>query len=52
MALRELPSLAVPETQKRAFSEADVHSSLFEPDMVSLGYPARTTTQADGEYFV
>lgn len=52
MARRQLPSVAVPETQKRVLSEADVHSSLFEPDMAALGYPARTTTQADGEHFV
>ena len=50
--LRTLPSDEVPHEQKRRYSEADVHSSLFEPDMVSLGYPTRTTTQADGEYFV
>lgn len=52
MPLIHLPSLDVPEAEKRAFSEADVHSSLFEPDMRTLGYPARTSSQADGEYFV
>lgn len=29
-----------------------MHSSLFEPDMAALGYPPRSSTQADGEYFV
>jgi type I restriction-modification system DNA methylase subunit len=47
-----LPSLDVAEAQKRTFSEADVHSTLFEPDMRALGYPPRTSSQADGEYFV
>ena len=47
-----LPSGDVPESQKRGFSEADVHSTLFEPDMRSLGFPPRTSNQADGEYFV
>jgi len=47
-----LPSLDVPEAQKHAFSEADVHSTLFEPDMQALNYPPRTSSQADGEYFV
>ncbi len=47
-----LPSLDVPEAAKRGFSEADVHSTLFEPDMQMLGYPPRTSSQADGEYFV
>ncbi len=47
-----LPSLKLAQAQKRAFSEADVHSSLFEPDMAMLGYPPRTSTQADGEHFV
>src|SRR5579872_6267409 len=47
-----LPSLDVSEAQKRGFSEADVHSTLFEPDMRALGYPPRTSSQADGEYFV
>lgn len=47
-----LPSLEVPKAQKLGFSEADVHSSLFEPDMTLLGYPPRTSTQADGEHFV
>lgn len=46
-----LPSLDVPEDEKRDFTEADVHSKLFEPDLKALGYPARTHTQADGEYF-
>jgi hypothetical protein len=45
-----LPSLDVPEEQKRGYSEADVRSKLFEADMAALGYPALTATQADGEY--
>src|SRR4051794_31437211 len=47
-----LPSIDIPEALKRQFSEADVHSTLFEPDMQALGYPPRTSSQADGEYFV
>jgi hypothetical protein len=47
-----LPSEDVPEFEKLAFSEADVHSTLFEPDMRRLGYPLRTSSQADGDYFV
>ncbi len=47
-----LPSFDVAEAQKRAFTEADVHSKLFEPDLVSLGYPPRTNNQADGEHFL
>lgn len=47
-----LPSLDLPESQKRSFSEADIHSTLFELDMAALGYPARTTSHADGEYFL
>jgi hypothetical protein len=47
-----LPSLDVSEALKRGFSEADVHSTLFESDMRILGYPARTSSQADGEHFV
>jgi type I restriction-modification system DNA methylase subunit len=45
------PSLAVPETEKLSYTEADVHSKLFEPDMAALGFPARTNTEADGEWF-
>ncbi len=45
------PSLDVPEHVKQAFTEAEVHSKLFELDMVSLGYPSRTRTQADGDHF-
>ena len=45
------PSLDIPEVQKRAYSEAEVHSTLFEPDMLILGYPSRTSSQADGAYF-
>ena len=47
-----LPSLNIPDAQKLTFSEADVHSTLFEPDMQALGFPPRTSSQADGEYFV
>jgi hypothetical protein len=47
-----LPSLDVADSAKRAYSEADVHSTLFEPDMRTLGYPGRTSSQADGEYFL
>ena len=36
---------------KLAYTEADVHSKLFEPDMSSLGFPPRTASQADGEWF-
>ena len=46
-----LPSLDVPLHEKRAFSEAEVHSKLFEPDMMALGYPSRTRTQGDGAHF-
>ncbi|MGH3050046.1 MAG: hypothetical protein ACRDLK_07800, partial [Gaiellaceae bacterium] len=52
MSPLHLPSDDIPEAQKRGFSEADVHSTLFEPDMQTLGYPRRTSNQADGEYFV
>jgi adenine-specific DNA-methyltransferase len=48
----KLPSLDIPDAQKHSFSEADVHSTLFEPDMQALGFPPRTSSQADGEYFV
>jgi hypothetical protein len=41
----------VPEAQKRAFSEAEIHSTLFEPDLRALGYPPRESSQAAGEYF-
>src|SRR5437773_3740825 len=47
-----LPSMDVAEHEKRGFSEADVHSTLFEPDMAVLGFPPRTSTQADSEYFL
>ena len=45
------PSLDVPEHEKRGFSEAEIHSTLFERDMRALGYPVRESSQADGEYF-
>jgi hypothetical protein len=51
MALLRLPSLDIPEEQKRIYSEAEVHSKLFESDLRALGYPARSATQAAGEYF-
>jgi Eco57I restriction-modification methylase len=47
----EPPSLTIAEAEKRGYTEAEVHSKLFEPDMVALGYPRRTNTQADGEWF-
>lgn len=47
-----LPSLSIPESEKRGYSEADVHSSLFDADMVALGYPSRASTQADGQHFI
>lgn len=50
MPLR-FPSLDIPESQKHEYSEAEIHSTLFEPDMLALGYPPRTSSQADGEYF-
>ena len=46
-----LPSQQIPEGEKQALTEAEVHSKLFEPDMVSLGYPPRTNNQAHGDYF-
>jgi hypothetical protein len=46
------PSLDVPEVEKRAYTEADVHSKLFDADMRALGYPPRSNTQADGEHFL
>ncbi len=45
------PSLEVPEAEKHAYTEAEVHSKLLEKDLTALGYPARTSSQADGEYF-
>jgi hypothetical protein len=47
-----LPSLKIAEAEKRSYTEADVHSKLFEPDMKALGYPPRTNSQADGEHFL
>jgi hypothetical protein len=47
-----LPSLDIPDAEKHGLSEADVHSTLFEPDMGSLGYLPRTSSRADGDYFV
>lgn len=52
MKAQQLPSVAISETEKKSFTEADVHSKLFEPDMSVLGYPKRTSNQADGEYFL
>jgi hypothetical protein len=51
MTLTRLPSLDIPESEKRSYTEADVHSKLFEPDMAALGFPPRTNNQADGEWF-
>ncbi len=52
MTPRRLPSLDIPEQQKRRYSEADVHSKLFQPDMAVLGYPPHDATQADGEHYL
>ncbi len=52
MAPLQLPSLAISEAEKKAFTEADVHSKLFEADLSFLGYPKRTSNQAEGEYFL
>ena len=51
MRRNQLPSLSIPESEKRSYTEADVHSKLFEKDMAALGFPPRTNTQADGEWF-
>jgi len=51
MNATHFPSLDIPETEKLAYTEADVHSKLFEPDMSALGFPPRTANQADGEWF-
>ena len=51
MSSTRLPSLGIPEAEKLAYTEADVHSKLFEPDMLALGFPPRTANQADGEWF-
>ncbi len=52
MTTIRLPSLEIPESQKRAYSEADVHSKLFDLDMTrAFDYPSRLTTEADGEHF-
>lgn len=52
MTTIRLPSLEIPESQKRGYSEADVHSKLFDLDMTkAFGYPSRLTTEADGEHF-
>lgn len=45
------PSLAIPEPEKLGYTEAEIHSKLFEQDMGALGYPPRTNSQADGEWF-
>lgn len=50
--MKQLPSLDIPAVEKSAYTEADVHSKLFEADMQALGYPLRKSTQADGEYFL
>lgn len=51
MTVIRLPSLDIPESEKRRLSEAEVHSKLFEPDMAALGYPPRRSSEADGEHF-
>ncbi|MBA3331103.1 MAG: hypothetical protein H0T39_09575 [Actinobacteria bacterium] len=52
MPVVRLPSLDVPENEKLRFTESDVHSKLFEPDLAALGYPPHSATQADGEHFL
>ena len=48
----KLPSLEIPESPKRDYSEADVHSTLFDLDLTrAFGYPSRSSTEADGEHF-
>lgn len=54
-----MPRDAGPPSQSRRvrgrqarLHQADVHSKLFEADAAALGYPPRTRTQADGEYFL
>ncbi len=39
MTAVRLPSGDVPESEKRRYTESDVHSKLFEPDLAVLGYP-------------
>ncbi|MHB1244432.1 MAG: HsdM family class I SAM-dependent methyltransferase, partial [Gaiellaceae bacterium] len=52
MTTIRLPSLEIPESQKLGYSEADVHSKLFDLDLTqAFGYPSRLTTEADGEHF-
>lgn len=50
--MKQLPSLDISPAEKASYTEADVHSKLFEPDMQTLGYPSRNSTQAAGEYFL
>ncbi len=52
MSRLRFPSLEISDEEKRRFTEADVHSKLLEADLAALGYPSRTHTQADGEYFL
>ena len=52
MSAPQLPSENLPDWEKQGYTEADVHAKLFEPDMAALGYPARTSTQAEGEHFL
>lgn len=49
---KALPSTGISEAEKSAYTEAEVHSKLFEPDLRVLGYPPRTNTQAAGEHFL
>ncbi|MBA3422908.1 MAG: N-6 DNA methylase [Thermoleophilaceae bacterium] len=52
MTAGRLPSESIPGWEKQSYTEADVHAKLFEPDMAALGYPARTSTEAEGEHFL
>ncbi|MBA3420352.1 MAG: N-6 DNA methylase [Thermoleophilaceae bacterium] len=52
MSAGGLQSHGVPEWEKQAYTEADVHAKLFEPEMAAHGFPARTSTQAEGEHFL
>jgi type I restriction-modification system DNA methylase subunit len=52
MTALRLPSLEIPEAEKYLYTEADVHSTLFELDLAFLGYPLRTSSQADGDHFL
>ncbi|CAN5584109.1 hypothetical protein BH20ACT15_BH20ACT15_15940 [soil metagenome] len=51
MSKPTLPSLAIPESEKRNYTEADVHSKLFEPDMAALGFPSESRSEIDESIF-